>query len=111
MGTKRKGLTPEAQAELPGVLADVVKIPAVTRACRALVNARAEYQKCGMDAREAGERLRAIMHEHADQLADETGKLSYRFKGGYVELESGKEKIKVVMGDSEPEGEILGSEE
>lgn len=111
MGTKGKGLTPEAQGELPGILPEVVKIPSLTRACRALVNARAEYQKAGMDAKEAGEKVRTLMHEHEEQLMNGDGKLSYTFKGGSIELEPGKEKIKVVMGDSEPEGEILGSEE
>ncbi len=111
MGTKSKGMTPEAQGELPGMLPEVVKIPSLTRACRTLVNARAEYQKAGMDARDAGERVRTLMHEHEDKLRNGNGDLYYEFKGGKVELKQGKEKINVVMGDTEPEGEILGAEE
>jgi hypothetical protein len=38
--TKRRGLTPEAQGELPGVMPEVVKIPEVTRALKALKAAK-----------------------------------------------------------------------
>jgi hypothetical protein len=111
MGTKSKGRTPEAQKELDGILPAIVKIPALTRACKALLGARAEYQKAGMDAKEAGDRVRALMHEHEDKLKDEAGNLYYRFAGGSIELKQGKEAIKIVMGDSEPEGELLGNED
>ena len=109
--TKRKGSTPEAQQELPGVLPEIVKIPALTRACRRLLEARSEYQKAGMDAKEAGNRVRTIMHEHESEIRDGEGNLYYEFKGGKVELKQGKESIKIVMGDEEEEGAIIGSEE
>ena len=109
--TKKKGQTAEAQQELPGVLSEVVKIPTLTRACRRLLEARAEHQKAGMDAKEAGDRVRVLMYEHEETLRDGDGNLHYDFKGGRVEVRQGKEKISVTMGDSEDEGEILGAEE
>ena len=90
--TKRKD---GDQQELPGVLPEVIKIPALTRACKSLKIAREEYQKAGMDARDAGDRVRTLMHEHNLK--------SYISKGIQVELCDGKETIKIKMGDEEPE--------
>ncbi len=93
-----------AQPELPGVLPDVVKIPSLTRACKVLKTAREEYQKAGMDARDAKVRLIGLMHEHAEKLVDNT----YRIPGMTVTLKQGKEDIDIKMGDDEPEEPVAG---
>lgn len=90
---KGKGRTPEAQQEIPGVLDQVVKIPALTRACRELKEARAEYQKAGLDAKEANDRVRTLMHAHEDSLPNLKGVLYYKSASGIVWLKQGKEKI------------------
>jgi hypothetical protein len=101
-----KRRTESPQAELPGVLPEVVKIPSLTRAVKQLKTARAEYQKAGMDARDAGDRVRTLMHEHADKLVDNT----YQIPGMTVTLVPGKETVKIKMGDEEPEEPVQGDQ-
>lgn len=101
MAMKRRGMTPEAQQELPGVLPEVVKIVSLTRACRTLKTLRAAYQEAGMQAKEAGDRVRTLMHEHADKLKGPDGTLVYTTDGMSVELAPGKERIKIVTGDDD----------
>jgi len=92
------------QQELPGVLPEVVKIPSLTRAAKQLKTAREEYQKAGMDARDAGDRVRTLMHEHKDKLVDNT----YRIPGMTVKLKPGKETIAITMGADEAEEPVEG---
>jgi hypothetical protein len=96
------------QQELPGVLPEVVEIAALTRACKALKTAREEYQKAGMDARDANEHVKTLMHEHADKLRSEDGMPTYRSAGMTVRLKPGKETIEIKMGDEEPEEPVEG---
>ena len=92
------------QQELPGVLPEVVKIPSLTRAAKQLKTAREEYQKAGMDARDAGDRVRTLMHEHKEKLVDNT----YKIPGMTVIMKPGKEIIHIKMGDEEPEEPVEG---
>lgn len=94
MGTKSKGRTPEAQEALPGMEEEVLKIPAVTRALKRLKLAKQEYQKAGLDAKEANETALALFHEH--QITN------YKTPWGWVTLEN-KEKLKFSEKADDPE--------
>lgn len=88
--------------ELPGVMPDVVKIPILTRAMGVLKRARAEYQKAGMDAKEAGDRMRTLMHEHEEKLKTADGSLYYTSGTMTVTLKPGKEQIVIKVDEMEP---------
>jgi hypothetical protein len=101
MRTKRKGLTPEAQHEIPGVLPVILKLPALTRACRRLESQRTALGEMRLEMGETKESIEKQMIE-----ADIT---EYPYDGGVVVRKPGKTVILIKRG-GKTTGEVSESD-
>lgn len=86
-----------AQKEIPGVHDEVVKVPVVTRAAKAYVEARNEFQEASSSCAERKATLVELMKKH--------GLESYRASGLTIELVHGKDSVKVKLVEDGAEDE------
>lgn len=92
--TKRDGVTPEAQQELPGVLPQVLKLPNLTKACRKLEAQRTALGELRLEMGKTKESIERQMIEA--EVAE------YPFDGRLAVLKKGKTVI-VIKGHGDVE--------